>query len=151
MIPWFTTPSFFHLLCFESKEVYQAIRFEKESRYYVIRLEKDLLEDWTITAINGRIKSKLGQSRTHAFVSYGEAMKEFCTLAKIRYQRGYWSKSFTSDSALLVHLLLFLLQTEESAPKRKLTAKKRESSKERAATTMQSQKTSSLQMGFDFS
>lgn len=150
MISWFTSPSFFHLLCFESKEVYQAIRFEKESRYYVIRLEKDLLEDWTITAINGRIKSKLGQSRTHAFVSYGEAMEEFCTLAKIRYQRGYWPKSFTSDSALLVHLLLFLLQTEETPPKRKTTAKKRESSKERAATT-KSPKTSSLQMGFDFS
>lgn len=150
MIPWFTTPSFFHLLCFESREDYHAVRFEKESRYYVIFLEKDLLEDWTITAINGRIKSKLGQSRTHAFVSYGEAMEEFCTLAKIRYQRGYWPKSFTSDSALLVHLLLFLLQIEEVPPKRKATAKKRESSKGRAAVTIQSPKANTLQMGFDF-
>ena len=150
MIPWFTTHSFFHLLCFESREVYHAVRFEKESRYYVIRLEKDLLEDWTITAINGRIKSKLGQSRTHAFPSYGEAMDEFCTLAKIRYQRGYGPKSFTSDSTLLVHLLLFLLQAEEAPPKRKAITKKRDSSKGRAAASIQSSKASSLQMGFDF-
>ena len=150
MIPWFTAPSFFYLLCFESREVYHAVRFEKESRYYVIRLEKDLLEDWTITAINGRIKSKLGQSRTHAFLSYGEAMDEFCTLAKIRYQRGYWPKSFTSDSSLLVHLLLFLLQIEETPPKRKAITKKRESSKGHTAAATQSPKASTLQMGFDF-
>ncbi len=150
MTPWFTAYSFFHLLCFESREVYHAVRFEKESRYYVIRLEKDLLEDWTITAINGRIKSKLGQSRTHAFLSYGEAMEEFCALAKTRYKRDYWPKSFTSDSALLVHLFLFLLQREEAPPKRKAVAKKRDSSKGRAATAMQSPKAISLQMGFDF-
>jgi predicted DNA-binding WGR domain protein len=149
MIPWFTITLFFHLFCFKSREVYHAVRFEKESRYYVIRLEKDLLEDWTITAINGRIKSKLGQSRTHAFLSYGEAMEEFCTLAKIRHQRGYWPKSFTSDSALLVHLFLFLLQIEEIPPKRKATVKKRDSSKGRTAA-IQSPKTSLLQMGFDF-
>ena len=61
-----------HHLDFQRKERYHAARFEKDTRYYVIRLSKDLLEDWIITLINGRIKSKLGQSRTLAFANFNE-------------------------------------------------------------------------------
>ncbi|MFO9588748.1 hypothetical protein SDB66_13185 [Legionella pneumophila serogroup 6] len=63
MTPWFITLPWLHYLDFTYNEVYHEARFEKDKRYYVLRLEKDLLDDWTITAINGRIKSKLGQRR----------------------------------------------------------------------------------------
>ncbi|HAT8564386.1 TPA: hypothetical protein JA969_12195 [Legionella pneumophila] len=87
-------------------------RFEKESRYYVIRLGKDLLDDWVITIINGRIKSKLGQSRTLAFTSFSEGFSHFCTLAKIRNLRGYQLKIIACDNHLLLHLLPFVVYTE---------------------------------------
>ena len=64
MRPWFATQPFLHLIHWKTGEYYHAARFEKESRYYVIRLSKDLLEDWVITLVNGRIKSKLGQTET---------------------------------------------------------------------------------------
>ncbi|MFT4060590.1 MAG: hypothetical protein QM652_13730 [Legionella sp.] len=67
MMPWFLHPRLFHLLNLNRKECYHELRFEKDSRYYVIRLSKDLLDDWVLTLINGRIKSKLGQIRTLVF------------------------------------------------------------------------------------
>ncbi len=70
MTPWFITLPWLHYLDFTYNEVYHEARFEKDKRYYVLRLEKDLLDDWTITAINGRIKSKLGQRRILAFSTY---------------------------------------------------------------------------------
>jgi predicted DNA-binding WGR domain protein len=149
MIPWFMTHSFFYLFCFKFREAYQAARFEKESRYYVIRLEKDLLEDWTITIINGRIKSKLGQSRTHAFPSYSDAFDQFCNLAKTRYQRGYYLKTITSDSPLLLQLLLYLLLLDQQQTVRPRTKiKLKESSIVRAAAPLP--KETNPQMGFEF-
>lgn len=67
MTPWFITLPWLHYLDFTYNEVYHEARFEKDKRYYVLRLEKDLLDDWTITAINGRIKSKLGQKKNIGF------------------------------------------------------------------------------------
>ena len=67
MPPWFTTLPWLLFLNAQYKEHYHAARFEKDTRYYVIRLEKDLLGDWVITVCNGRIKSRLGQSRILAF------------------------------------------------------------------------------------
>lgn len=106
MTAWFTALPWVHYLDFKRKERYHAARFEKDTRYYVIRLSKDLLEDWVITLINGRIKSKLGQSRTLAFANFNEAFDSFCQQAKVRHQRGYHLKTFDCDNHLLLHLPL---------------------------------------------
>lgn len=119
MRPWFTTPPFLNLINWVPGEHYHAASFEKESRYYVIRLSQDLLEDWVITLVNGRIKSKLGQSRTLALANFNEGFEHFCTLAHIRHLRGYQLKTIHFDNHLLLHLLPFLSNTEE---KKKLSA-----------------------------
>ena len=112
-MPWFDLP-FLHLIHFYPIEAYHDARFEKNTRYYVIRLSKDLLEDWVITLINGRIKSKLGQSRTLSFANFNEAFEHFCLLTKVRHQRGYQLKTFVCDNALLLHLLPFSVITENN-------------------------------------
>ena len=113
MTAWFTALPWVYYLDFKRKELYYSARFEKESRYYVIRLSKDLLEDWVITLVNGRIKSKLGQSRTLAFSSFNEGFEHFCVLAKTRHLRGYQLKTITFDNHLMLHLLPFLANTED--------------------------------------
>lgn len=113
MCPWFTTQPFFQQIHCAPYEGYHAVRFEKESQYYVIRLSKDLLGDWVITSINGRIKSKIGQSRTAAFTHFSEAFDQFCDLAKIRQQRGYELKTLACDNPLMMHLLPFMPLIEE--------------------------------------
>ena len=119
MRPWFTTPPFLNIINWAPGAHYHAARFEKESRYYVIRLGQDLLEDWVITLVNGRIKSKLGQSRTLAFSSFREGFEHFCTLAHIRHLRGYQLKTIHFENHLLLHILPFLANTKE---KKKLSA-----------------------------
>jgi hypothetical protein len=119
MNPWFTDLRFLNLINCASGEHYHAARFEKETRYYVIRLSQDLLENWVITLVNGRIKSKLGKSRTLAFSSFYEGFEHFCTLSHIRHLRGYQLKTLHFDNHLLVHLLPLLVNTEE---KKKLSA-----------------------------
>jgi hypothetical protein len=114
MRPWFATQPFLHLIHWTPGEHYHAARFEKESRYYVIRLSKDLLEDWVITLVNGRIKSKLGQSRTVAFSNFKEGFEHFCAQAKIRHLRGYQLKNITCDNHLLLHLLPFMAHAEDN-------------------------------------
>lgn len=125
---WFLITPLFKLLRFSTLEYYTAARFEKESRYYVIRLSKDLLGDWIITLINGRIKSKLGQSRTLAFTDFNEGFRHFCALSKIRYQRGYQVKTIACDNLLLLHLVPMVLSLEE---KQKLPVKKTITPRER--------------------
>lgn len=71
------------------KEPYHYLRFEKDSRYYELRLAQDLLEDWTLITSNGRIRSKLGQSRTQAFGTYNEALTQLYFAIKLRHQRHY--------------------------------------------------------------
>lgn len=107
MIPWSTALPFFYFLDFRQKEVYHAARFEKGSRYYVLRLEKDLLGDWTIRVVNGRIRSKLGQSRTLAFPCFTEGFTSFCAIAKHRYQRGYHLQTLACENHFLLQLLPF--------------------------------------------
>lgn len=150
MVFWFLAPSCLGLFDWSRKEAYQAVRFEKESRYYVILLEKDLLEDWTITIVNGRIKTKLGQSRTQAFPSYSKAFDQFCSLAKTRYQRGYSPKTFISKSTPLLQLLLALLQIDkQDIPNSKIKTKTRATSKSRLANSAPP-KEINPQLGFDF-
>lgn len=113
MRPWFTTLPFMHLIDCAPRECYHAARFEKGSRYYVIRLSKDLLDDWIITLINGRIKSRLGQNRTLAFTDFSEGLEHFCALAKIRHLRGYQLKTITCDNPLMLHLLPVMVYIKE--------------------------------------
>lgn len=68
-------------------------RFEKGTRYYLILLEKDLFEDWIITLVNGRIQTRLGQTRTLAFACYLEAYSQFGIATKTRLKRGYQQMS----------------------------------------------------------
>jgi predicted DNA-binding WGR domain protein len=101
----FTTLPFFHLFNFKTIETYYAARFEKETRYYVARISQDLLSDWIITITNGRINSRLGQSRTIAFQNFHEAFEQLCLIAKTRHQRGYRCTAYRSDSSLFIYLL----------------------------------------------
>ena len=148
-LPWF------HYLNFKQKELYHTARFEKETRYYVIRLEHDLLGDWIITASNGRIKSKLGQTRTIAFSNFTEAFDHFCIMAKERNQRGYHLITYQSDDVLHQHIL-FLCSKGKSVPsliqKNSTVARvKRTRSPINPATkTIQSQFQEIQQMSFSF-
>lgn len=113
-MPWFLNHIFLPLLQFQNKECYHELRFEKNSRYYVIRLSKDLLGDWVITLINGRIKSKLGQVRGLAFASFDEGFEHLCAMAKLRTQRRYLLKVMTCDCDLMLHLLSYLMSIKNS-------------------------------------
>lgn len=88
------------------KEPYHYLRFEKESRYYELRLDQDLLEDWTLITSNGRIKSKLGQSRTQAFSTYNEALIQLYSAIDQRYKRNYLIKRFFVEDQIYTLLLL---------------------------------------------
>ena len=79
----------------------------------MIRLSKDLLDDWVLTLINGRIKSKLGQIRTLALSCFDDSFEHFCALAKRRGQRGYILKTMVCDNKLMLHLLPYLVSTPE--------------------------------------
>lgn len=107
MTPWFLMPLALNQIDYAPREVYHSARFEKDSRYFVIRLSKDLLDDWVITLINGRIKSKLGQSRTLAFTNFSDAFEHFCYLAKVRHHRKYQLKELFSENQILAYLLPF--------------------------------------------
>ncbi|MCW8419957.1 MULTISPECIES: WGR domain-containing protein [Fluoribacter] len=154
MTAWFTALPWVYHLDFQRKERYHSARFEKDTRYYVIRLSKDLLEDWVITLINGRIKSKLGQSRTLAFANFNEAFDSFCQQAKIRHQRGYHLKTFDCDNHLLLHLLPFLVHAEnaEEVHESKIiqNTKSRRNQNQSPAPTKSNQASSHQQMGFSF-
>ncbi|MBX9703501.1 MAG: WGR domain-containing protein [Silvanigrellaceae bacterium] len=110
---WLTALPFVLFLDFRKKDAYHAARFEKESRYYALRLEKDLLNDWTITVINGRIKSRLGQSRILAFDSYDIAFEYFYDMTKTRYQRHYFLKNIICDDAMLLYLLFLMINFDK--------------------------------------
>jgi hypothetical protein len=154
MTAWFTALPWVHYLDFQRKELYHSARFEKDTRYYVIRLSKDLLEDWVITLINGRIKSKLGQSRTLAFANFNEAFDSFCLQAKIRHQRGYQLKTFDCDNHLLLHLLPFLVHAEntEEVHESKIiqSTKSRRNQNQFPTPTKNNQPPTHQQMGFSF-
>lgn len=151
MIAWFTALPWVYHLDFKRKELYHAARFEKDTRYYVIRLSKDLLEDWVVTLINGRIKSKLGQSRTLAFANFNEAYDSFCQQAQVRHQRGYQLKTFDCDDILL-YLLPFSIQAGIEGASTKM-AQGSHKSKSHSPSPMKSAQAVQLnnqQLGFSF-
>lgn len=128
MHPWFIALPWVHYLSYKTKECYHTTRFEKATRYYVIRLERDLLGDWTLFVTNGRIKSKLGQSRIIAFECFFDAYEHFCLMAKERYQRGYYVASFYTEDFLYQIIMLFTLVTKNPAIEQKVkrTASKKQ-------------------------
>jgi hypothetical protein len=108
---WLIAPIFVRLIHWQFKECYHAARFEKDTRYYVIQLTKDLLGDWVLILSNGRIKSKLGQTRTLAFRNFSEALEHFFLLGQVRHKRKYQLKTIACENPLRVHLLAFLINS----------------------------------------
>ncbi|HBI21817.1 MAG TPA: hypothetical protein DDY37_04420 [Legionella sp.] len=119
MTPWFLMPPFFHLLNFNDQETYHSIRFEKDTRYYSMCIEKDLLDDWVIVVINGRIQTKLGKIRTLAFTCFSDAFEHFCGMIQIRLKRHYHLKSYQGGHSLFLQLLAYAPMTgiEDKIPK----------------------------------
>jgi len=107
MTPWFATLPCFIYWDFSTKEAYHAIRFEKDTRYYSMRLEKDLFDDWILIATNGRIQSRLGQTRSMPHLSFLPAFDELCDKIEVRLKRGYRLVSYRNDDPLLLQLLPF--------------------------------------------
>ncbi len=107
MNPWFTTLPWVLYLNFKTRECFHTARFEKATRYYVIRLEQDLLGDWTLCVSNGRIKSRLGQTRIIAFECFSDAYEHFCLIAKERNQRGYHLVFYNTEDVLYHTMLLW--------------------------------------------
>ena len=105
MTPWFAVTPFFKMLNFNTHETYHMIRFEKDTRYYSMRIEKDLLDDWVIVVINGRIQTKLGQVRTLAFTCYSDVFDHFCEMIQVRLKREYYLKSYQGGNSLLLQLI----------------------------------------------
>lgn len=128
MNPWFTTLPWVHFLNFKTRECFHTARFEKATRYYVIRLEQDLLGDWTLCVSNGRIKSRLGQSRIIAFECFSDACEYFFLMAKEQNQRGYHPVSYDTEDFLYQTMVLWACIAEKpvTAPKRKDTTYKKQ-------------------------
>ena len=154
MILWICALPYVRHLNFKQKELYHAARFEKETRYYVIQLETDLFGDWCITASNGRINSKLGQTRTISFLNFTEAFEQFCLMAKERYQRGYHLVNCQSDD--FIHQQIFsLFATNNQSPsliqKNKVVSRaKRTTVPLTTATSIQSKHPEIQQLSFAF-
>ncbi len=114
MTPWIFAPPYFYYLNFKAEERHYAARFEKETGYSTLRLEQDLLDDWIIITLNGRIKSKIGQTKTVAFINFNEAFERFCFIAKERNQRGY--HLINIQGGFLFQQILFLYITGNLLP-----------------------------------
>lgn len=150
MTPWFAAPPFFHLLDFSFKETYRFIRFEKDSRYYSMCIENDLLDDWIIVITNGRIKTKLGQTRKFAFTSYSDAFDYFCEVIQVRLKRHYKLTSFLGDDPLLINIMVYAPTVQKdilSNTAQPTLTKKPRQTKVRVPNTFHS---SPIQMGFLF-
>lgn len=63
------------------------LRFEKDTRYYELHLGKDLFDNWSITRVNGKIKTRLGQYRHEFFGSLDEAIKRVSDLSQYRVEK----------------------------------------------------------------
>jgi predicted DNA-binding WGR domain protein len=62
--------------------------FTKSTRYYALELKNDLF-DIVVVKHYGRINTRLGRTRTHAFDSNIEAQEFFASECKRRLKRGY--------------------------------------------------------------
>lgn len=148
---WFFTLPFFYWLDLTNLNHWYSLRFEKDSRYYVLRLQQDLLEDWTIIAINGRIKSKLGQSRILAYSSYDETYQALIEHVHIRQQRGYRLTTWSTDNPFFDNpvWIVLIASVSQNTPHRKV--RKNAIAKIKSTTCLiKDDKPNSLQLGFQF-
>lgn len=106
---WFQHFSFKH-------EPFHYLRFEKESKYFEFRVTQDLLGDWIIILNSGRVKSKLGQSRTKAFPSFNDALINLYILLEIRLKKWYQVKEYVIENLLFVLLLKSFLSNHLDTP-----------------------------------
>ena len=63
---------------------WKTARFEKGSRYYTLHLKKDLLDDWVVVRVNGRIDTRLGGVGQEVYASYQKALRQFNALFRYR-------------------------------------------------------------------
>ena len=68
---------------YEQKK-WKTARFEKGTRYYTLYLKKDLLDDWVVVRVNGRIDTRLGGVRQEIHGSYQNALSQFNALFQYR-------------------------------------------------------------------
>lgn len=64
-------------------------RFEKGARYYLLGVCHDLLGDWVVTRIFGRIGQAQGQIRHQAFAQEADARAYLDAEIQRRIKRGY--------------------------------------------------------------
>lgn len=131
-------------------EKYLYARFEKGSRYYVIRLEQDLFGDWIISQINGRIKSRLGQTRTLAFQNFQDAFEQFLLIATVRYQRNYQTAGWMSTDVIFHYLVFAVTITNDDKIHSTPTKRPRKPPSILAIKPPKPIAPSLQQMGFDF-
>ena len=150
MTPWFAVRPFFHVFDFSLSENYHMIRFEKETRYYSMHIKKDLLDDWVIVVINGRIQTKLGQVRTLAFTCYSDAFDHFCEMIQVRLKREYSLKSYQGGNSLLLQLLAYapISTIKDQIPD--LIPRMKNTKTQRNARPKITNHSIPLQMGFSF-
>ena len=66
-----------------------TLRWTRGTRYYRVHLEQDLLSDWLLTQVNGRVGSPLGRARALPAPSIESALLKLAAIAKRRRLRGY--------------------------------------------------------------
>ncbi|WP_416209958.1 WGR domain-containing protein [Legionella sp. PATHC038] len=131
------------------KEPYHYLRFEKESRYYELRLTQDLLEDWILITSNGRIKSKLGQSRTQAFNTFDDALTHFYAAVKLRFKRHYQIQSYLVENLIYTFLMLHLTSHSRVKSRDRIKTEKSTTNTSNKRKTRQKSH-NSLQISFAF-
>ncbi len=107
------------------------VRFEKESRYYELRLSQDLFGDWVLILSNGRVKSRLGNSRTQAFFSFEEGLIGFYQAVKFRLQRQYKPTQYLIENVLFSWVLTLVLTHHVTKRKVRVSRKKMAANQEK--------------------
>jgi hypothetical protein len=76
-----------------SKQRYlKVVRFERKTRYYLLLLGKDLLDDWVITRVNGRIGSRLGRIVNEFVGNKTQGLERFNELCQYREERRRYNR-----------------------------------------------------------
>lgn len=71
----------------EGNPHWQYARFEKGTRFYTIILHQDLLGDWIITRVNGRVGSRLGQVRHEVHHDFKASISRYDALCHYRQDK----------------------------------------------------------------
>lgn len=71
-------------------EHWVAASWQTDRRYYQADISQDLFGMWVLRRSWGGLGNSRGNSKTHAFAKYEDALKFFESLAKQRLHRGYF-------------------------------------------------------------